>query len=132
MLLLAIVAALLAARPAAAELTIEITQGVDGALPIAVVPFDTSGLSGKLPADLAEIVANDLNRSGVLKSMPFNALPAQPHYSNQVRYPEWRAAGQDYLSTVADPVCTFSYQADTAPARTITYNSDTGAVAVAP
>ena len=92
-----ILAALLAARPAAAELTIEITQGVDGALPIAIVPFDTSTLSGKLPADLAEIVANDLNRSGVLKSMPFGALPARPHYSNQVQYPQWRAAGQDYL-----------------------------------
>jgi len=80
-----------------AELTIEITQGVDSALPIAVVPFDTSKVSNKFPVDLAEIVASDLNRSGVLKAMQRDILPANPHYSNQVQYPRWRNAGQDYL-----------------------------------
>lgn len=80
-----------------AALTIEITQGVDSALPIAVVPFDTAKLSSKLPVDLAAIVASDLNRSGVLKSMERSKLPASPHYSNQVQYQRWRNAGQDYL-----------------------------------
>ncbi|MCP4386982.1 MAG: Tol-Pal system beta propeller repeat protein TolB [Gammaproteobacteria bacterium] len=80
-----------------AALTIEITQGVDSALPIAVVPFDTAKLSSKLPVDLAAIVASDLNRSGVLKSMERSKLPANPHYSNQVQYQRWRSAGQDYL-----------------------------------
>ena len=80
-----------------AFLTIEITQGVDSALPIAVVPFDTSRVSHKFPVDLAEIVASDLNRSGVLKAMQRSELPATPHYSNQVQYPRWRNAGQDYL-----------------------------------
>ena len=80
-----------------AALTIEITGGVEGALPIAVVPFDTSRLSSKLPIDIARIVASDLNRSGVLKSMERTGLPANPHYSNQVQYARWRTAGQDYL-----------------------------------
>ncbi len=80
-----------------ATLTIEITQGVDSALPIAVVPFDTSRVSHKFPVDLAEIVASDLNRSGVLKAMDRATLPASPHYSNQVQYSRWRNAGQDYL-----------------------------------
>jgi len=80
-----------------AELTIEITEGVDGALPIAVVPFGISKLNSKLPVDLAQIVASDLNRSGVLKAMERDALPANPHYSNQVQYSRWRSAGQDYL-----------------------------------
>ena len=86
-----------AMQVATAALTIEITQGVDSALPIAVVPFDTAKLSSKLPVDLAAIVASDLNRSGVLKSMERAKLPASPHYSNQVQYPRWRSAGQDYL-----------------------------------
>ena len=80
-----------------AALTIEVTQGVEGALPIAVVPFDTSRLETELPADIAEIVANDLNRSGIFKTMVRQKLPAQPHYSTQVIYPRWRTAGQEYL-----------------------------------
>ena len=94
-----LLASILWAMPllAKAALNIEITGGVEGALPIAVVPFDTSKLSSKLPVDLAEIVASDLNRSGVLKSMNRPELPANPHYSNQVKYSRWRSAGQDYL-----------------------------------
>ena len=84
-------------RPAMAELTIEITGGIESALPIAVVPFDTSRLSSKLSVDIAEIVASDLDRSGVLKTMARDQLPATPHYSNQVQYPRWRNAQQDYL-----------------------------------
>jgi len=80
-----------------AALTIQITQGVEGALPIAIVPFDTSRLDAELPADVAQIVANDLNRSGIFKSLDRQKLPAQPHYSTQVLYPRWRTAGQEYL-----------------------------------
>ena len=95
--LLILLLAVLAAGRSYAALTIEITSGVEGALPIAVVPFDTSKLTSKLPADIAEIVSNDLNRSGVLKAMERNLLPTRPHYSNQVRYAQWKSAGQDYL-----------------------------------
>jgi TolB protein len=84
-------------QPAHAALTIEITEGVDGALPIAVVPFDTSRLTVKFPVDLAKIVSSDLNRSGVLKVMDRRDNPESPHYSKQVKYPRWRNAGQDYL-----------------------------------
>ncbi len=80
-----------------AALTIEITKGVEGALPIAVVPFDTTKLPTKLPADIAEIVSNDLNRSGIFKTLDKKSLPAQPHYSAQVRYSRWRNASQEYL-----------------------------------
>ena len=83
--------------PATAALTIEITEGVEGALPIAVVPFDTSRVTNKFPVDLAAIVTNDLNRSGVLKVMAREQNPESPHYSSEVRYSRWRNAGQDYL-----------------------------------
>ena len=85
------------AQNAGAVLNIEITQGVDGALPIAVVPFDTSKLATAIDVDIAEVVTNDLNRSGVLRSMARSDLPATPHYSNQVQYSRWRNVGQDYL-----------------------------------
>ena len=80
-----------------ATLLIEITGGQEGALPVAVVPFDSSRLSSKLSVDIAAIVASDLNRSGVLKALEREKLPASPHYSNQVQYSRWRNAGQDYL-----------------------------------
>jgi TolB protein len=84
-------------QKASAALTIDITEGVDSALPIAVVPFDTSGLAVKFPVDLAQIVASDLNRSGVLKAMDRAQLPATPYSSKQVQYARWRNVGQDYL-----------------------------------
>jgi TolB protein len=87
----------LVSASAHAALTIEITQGVEGALPIAVVPFDTTKLPVKLPVDIAQIVSNDLNRSGIFETLDKKSLPAQPHYSAQVRYSRWRNANQEYL-----------------------------------
>ncbi len=87
----------LVSTSAHAALTIEITQGVEGALPIAVVPFDTTKLPVKLPVDIAQIVSNDLNRSGIFETLDKKSLPAEPHYSAQVRYSRWRNANQEYL-----------------------------------
>lgn len=76
-----------------AVLEIEITQGTKGALPIAVVPFATN----RKLADVAQVITNDLNRSGVFNSMQRKQLPASPHYSKQVNYATWREAGIEYL-----------------------------------
>ena len=54
---------LVATMGARAELTIEITQGVDNPTPIAVVPFAWKG-SGAAPADVAQVIDGDLARSG--------------------------------------------------------------------
>jgi TolB protein len=70
---------------------------IEGALPIAVVPFDTARLTRRLSTDIADIVSNDLNRSGVFKVLERKALPSTPHYGNQVSYPQWRLAAQEYL-----------------------------------
>jgi TolB protein len=61
---------LLFARDATAILTIEITQGAEGALPIAVVPFGWTGQTTVPPEDVAEVVTNDLARSGRFKPLP--------------------------------------------------------------
>jgi TolB protein len=83
--------------PAQAVITIEITEGVEGAIPLAVVDFDSASLPIKLTTDVAEIITNNLNRSGVFKVLNQAKNPAQPHYSKDVIYPKWRAAGQEYL-----------------------------------
>ena len=64
-----LVACLVAAIPARAQLVIEITSGSDQLLPIAVVPFGYSGTS-PLPEDIAGIVDADLQRSGVFETIP--------------------------------------------------------------
>ena len=50
---------------ARADLVVEVTQGVDAPTPIAVVPFQATGLA--LNEDIAQIVSDDLGRSGFFK-----------------------------------------------------------------
>lgn len=76
-------------------LEIRITQGVKGALPIAVVPFEWNG--APLPEDLAQVVSNDLTRSGSFNAMPREDLPARPTDVAQINYKDWRALGMDNL-----------------------------------
>jgi TolB protein len=87
----------LISQPLLAAITIEITEGVEGAIPMAVVEFDSTTLPIKLSTDLAEIITNNLNRSGIFKVAGRSDYPAKPHYGKQVSYPRWRALGQEYL-----------------------------------
>ena len=83
--------------PLQAVITIEITEGVEGAIPMSVVDFDTSSLPQKLETDLAAIITQNLNRSGIFNILNKDNYPAQPHYSKEVKYAQWRARGQEYL-----------------------------------
>jgi len=89
-------AALVAALPARAVLRIEITQGVEGAYPIAVVPFGWRG-PGAPPEDVAAIVARDLHLSGRFQLLPEREMPARPSHAGEVAFPAWRALGLDAL-----------------------------------
>lgn len=84
-------------QPAArAVLTIEIVDGVEGALPIAVVPFAWEG-QGAPGADVADIVRADLRRSGQFKPTAPEQLVASPHRREEVNFGEWRLLDADYL-----------------------------------
>ncbi|HEB96582.1 MAG TPA: Tol-Pal system beta propeller repeat protein TolB [Sedimenticola thiotaurini] len=81
---------------AMAALTIEITGGEEGALPIAVVPFQLQ--QGAAPAeDLAAIVAADLRRSGRFKPMPPGDMLARPGSGAEVEFRDWKALGMESL-----------------------------------
>jgi len=80
-----------------AALTIEITQGVEGALPIAVVPFDWQGKVPEAPADVAAIIAADLHRSGRFTTLPQADMLSMPHESTQIRFKDWRILGTENL-----------------------------------
>lgn len=94
---LAVALTLAVSVPAQAELTIRITQGVEAALPIALVPFSWEGVGEPPNQRIAEIVAANLARSGRFRPLPETALPELPTDSAAVRYPLWRSAGADAL-----------------------------------
>ncbi|MCU7905700.1 MAG: Tol-Pal system beta propeller repeat protein TolB [Candidatus Thiodiazotropha sp. (ex Epidulcina cf. delphinae)] len=79
-----------------AELTIEITEGVEGALPIAVAPFAWQG-SGSPPEDIAAVINADLQRSGRFKTLPRADMPARPGTVEEIEFKDWRTLGVDNL-----------------------------------
>lgn len=79
-----------------AVLTIEITQGAAGALPIAVVPFAWTGQE-PLPVDVAGIIAADLQRSGRFSPLAVKDMVSRPTEAAQVSYRDWRMVGVDHL-----------------------------------
>ena len=81
---------------ARAVLTIKITKGVEGALPIAVVPFG-GDTSPALPVDMARVIATDLESSGRFKPMARADMPGRPVEPAAVGFADWRRLGMENL-----------------------------------
>ncbi|NKB31923.1 MAG: Tol-Pal system beta propeller repeat protein TolB [Pseudomonadales bacterium] len=79
-----------------AELSIQITQGVDNPIPIAIVPF-TNESGGVFSEDVAQIVINDLEQVGEFRSLSRDNMLSMPSEEQQVFYRDWRILAQDYL-----------------------------------
>lgn len=80
---------------AVAELNIEITQGMAGAVPIAVPSFEGPKFAnqrasvGSVPIDLAEIISNDLRTSGRFRPVGGN-MPRMSNNPNDVNLKYWQ------------------------------------------
>ncbi len=86
----------LASLSAQAELSIQITQGVDNPIPIAIVPFmNESG--GVFSEDVAQIVINDLEQVGEFRALSRSNMLSMPSDEQEVFYRDWRILAQDYL-----------------------------------
>ena len=98
-LLVACAALLAAAWPhtSHATLTIKITQGVEGAQPIAVVPFAVGPGSPPPPQNIAQIISNDLTRSGRFSPLPVGDLPSRPSDASAVNFSDFRILGTPNL-----------------------------------
>jgi TolB protein len=79
-----------------AELRIEVTQGVDNAVSIAVVPFEWRG-RGQLPLEVSEVIGDDLGLSGRFSSLPIEQMLSLPNESSEVYFRDWRLLGVEYL-----------------------------------
>ncbi|MCK3657593.1 translocation protein TolB [Pasteurellaceae bacterium Pebbles2] len=76
------------------EVRIVIDEGVEGARPIAVVPFKTNGA---VPADVAEIISADLRNSGKFNPIPVSQMPQQPGSASEVTPDAWASLGVDAI-----------------------------------
>lgn len=79
---------------ASANLTIEITRGSDQALPIGVVPF-AGGDS--MPEDIAQIIHDNLERSGYFAPLERSAMFDRPSQAGDVEFGTWRSLDVRYL-----------------------------------
>lgn len=86
----------LVSAPARAILTIEITQGVDTGIPVAVVPFAFEG-PGQAPQVVSDIIEADLARSGLFRVVPRKEHPANPRDDAEIDSENWRALKLDGL-----------------------------------
>lgn len=88
----------LTAGPARAQLQIEIVDGVEGALPIAVVPFAQGPgvLAPETP--LHEVIAADLRRSGLFEPMAVADMIDRPTRPAEVRANTWNLLRVDYVA----------------------------------
>ena len=78
------------------ELAIEITQGVDAPVPVAVVPFAWQG-RGRPPEDLGKIIRFDLARSGQFAMTAPEDMLSLPSRPEDLYVRDWRVQGIAYV-----------------------------------
>jgi TolB protein len=94
--LLALIGLMMVCPWSRAELVVEITKGQDDAIPIAIVPFN-SPTEAAASFDVAQLVGDDLARSGRFKSMARTDMIEQPHMGANIAFDDWRRLNNDYI-----------------------------------
>ena len=82
---------------AQAVLDIKITQGIEQALPIAIVPFSWSQAGSVAPVDLTRVITDDLKRSGRFDVMDDLDLPQRPTEFDAINFNDWRKLGMENI-----------------------------------
>jgi TolB protein len=78
-----------------AMLSLELTRGVSGAIPIAVVPFATQGSTP--PQDVSGIISHDLQNSGRFKVRGAESLTQFPSEIQAVSFDYFKRLGTDTI-----------------------------------
>lgn len=85
---------LTAATFAQAKLEIVITEGVNNARPIGVVPFRWNG-DTVLPENISDVITNNLLRSGKFNPIGMSDMPQFPTKDDEIDYDAWADQGID-------------------------------------
>ena len=94
-ILLVLSLAVLPYQTAISVLQIEVKQGVEAGIPVAIVPFAHQGVVA--PQNISKIVAADLVRSGRFESVPKSNFLSRPNDHTQVQYKDWRLVKAEVL-----------------------------------
>ncbi len=78
-------------------LEIDIVDGREAAIPVAIVPFAWEAASMPDPSAIDQIVRADLNRSGQFRVLRKEDVVELPARAADVRFPTWKMLKQDYL-----------------------------------
>ena len=80
-----------------AELRIDILQGVESAIPVAVVPFAQPWRGGSAESAIDRVISSDLYRSGRFSLTDKDSMLSRPYDSKDVDYRDWRLLGVEAL-----------------------------------
>ena len=90
------IALLLCCSSSWAELVVEITKGQANAIPIAIVPFSSPEATAA-SFDVAQLVSDDLARSGRFRTTDRKDMIEQPHAGGAISFDDWRRLNNDYM-----------------------------------
>src|SRR5258708_4957086 len=93
---LALIALTLTCSWAHAEFVVEVTKGQTEAIPLEVVPFGAAELTSA-SFDVAQLVSDDLARSGRFRTMDRKDMIEQPHAGANIGFDDWRRLNNDYI-----------------------------------
>jgi TolB protein len=93
---LALIALTLTCSWAHAEFVVEVTKGQTEAIPLAVVSFASAELTAA-SFDVAQLVSDDLARSGRFRTMDRKDMIEQPHAGANISFDDWRRLNNDYM-----------------------------------
>ena len=87
------VSLLVTANVATAQLRIEITEYAGKQTPVAVVPFGFQGEEADAPLDVAQVIADDLSRSGRFAPTDRDDMLQKPTTGAEVDFDDWQIIG---------------------------------------
>ncbi len=83
--------------PSQAILDVEITQGTEDALPIAIVPFNWNSIEKQPELKWSEVISSDLLRSGRFAPVAEKDLLSRPQNADNLDFNTWRVGGVDHI-----------------------------------
>ncbi|BDX07303.1 protein TolB [Planctobacterium marinum] len=89
-------AAIVLSGKAYSALEIVITEGIDSARPVGIVPFKWKG-DGVMPGTLADVISADLMRSGKFNPLSQAEMPQLPTSDGEVDYTAWASKGVEVI-----------------------------------